>query len=162
MAGILRIGVALAVLLATCVPRLSISHVHAIGDEPGHHHSHEHSTNIARSADHDHLHEMSLADRHTHVHWLFFEFQELADEGDNGLPANDQPEWQIDFTIAPAVMTVAVDLTFAEFAFAKVDFDRLPYLRNHDANLWAHRPPDAPRLLLCDTARRECSGTLRI
>lgn len=160
-----RWGLALVVLLATGVPRFSFSHVHAEDDD--HHHSHVHHVAIESAAfsDHEHSHDgngaiTSLTDRHKHVHWLCFEFQVPSGDDEGGLPSSDQPESRVEITVSPATTSVTNSFTATLFAFAVITLDSYANVPFVDANLWAHHPPDAPRVLLCDTARRECAGVL--
>ena len=156
---------ALVVLLATGVPRFSFSHVHSDGDDHYHSHVHDDAIDSTASSDHDHPHDAhgaitSLTDRHTHVHWLCFEFEVPAGDDEGGLPSNDQPEPRVELTVPPTATAVSDGFTATLFDFAVITLDSYANASSVDANLWAHHPPDAPRVLLCDTARRECAGVL--
>ena len=154
----LRTGVALVFLLATSVPRFSLTHVHSERDDQ---HTHAHEHDHAHPHDHD-AGPVGFGDRHTHVHWLCFEFQVPTDTDDSQYPLQKQSDWQIDLAVVAPITPVTVHLPAPLFPCDWSDFESHARSETVDANRWAHRPPDSSRLLLCDTARRECAGVLLV
>ena len=136
-----KLSMALVLILGTSVPRFSMSHVHADGADASHHHHHE----GVPSTGHSHDHDSGLGDHHTHFQWLCFEFQLPVERGEDA-PAREDFEWEVDLSIGP-LPTSPVDVfatLISSVACVSTPFDSA--LDMAEANLWAHRPPNSPRL----------------
>ncbi len=153
-----RVSLALVFLLATSTPRMSMTHSHPTDeaasddDHPHHVRVHDHEAVIVRSED-----------PHTHVRWFGFEFEVPAESGNQQCPLEDHSDWQVEQSVGAAISTVPLLIPNLLFSSSMLAFDQFIRIDTTiDANRWAHRSPDSPRMLLCDTARRECAGVLLV